>query len=109
LPKAAPQLNIPGDYEMAKSLLLPGKDEGGGAVVKNVNHRLYELLRKTGVGRMLCVNQEIRFVVLVPAESAVGDEIWFFRGTNYPYVLRRMEQEGYMVVAGACDYRCGRE
>jgi hypothetical protein len=66
-------------------------------------------LRKTGVGRRLCVNEAMGFVVLVPAESEVGDEIWFFRGTGYPYVLRKEEQEGYVVVGEACEYQCPRE
>jgi hypothetical protein len=104
LPQAAQQLNIPGDYRMAKSLLLPGEEESEGAVMKSVKYRLLELLRKTGTGRRLCVNEEWGLVVLVPAESVVGDEIWAFRGTDYQYVLREVEQGKYVVIGEACKY-----
>jgi hypothetical protein len=42
-------------------------------------------------------------VVLVPAEAKKGDEIWLFRGTSFPYVLRKVE-DGYVVVGEACEY-----
>jgi hypothetical protein len=107
LPQSALQLDVAGDYQMAKSLLLPGEEEGGGVAVKSVKHRLHELLRKVGVGRRLCttaLSENVGGMVLVPAESVEEDLIWNFRGTTYPYVLREVEEDKYVVVGEACEY-----
>jgi hypothetical protein len=107
LPKAAAQLKVPGDYRMAKSLLLPSEEEVSVVDVKGVKNRVLEHLRKNGVGRRLGVTRmgkDKGSVVLVPANSVVGDEIWLFRGTNFPYVLRRRSEGEYVVVGETCEY-----
>lgn len=108
LPKTAAQLKIPGDYKMAKALLLPDEEEmeREGVDIKGLTQRVREHLRKSGVGRKLCITKfgpDRGSVILVPAESENGDEIWLFRGTNFPYVLRRVEH-GYVVVGECCAY-----
>jgi hypothetical protein len=57
--------------------------------------------RRLGVTRM---GKDKGSVVLVPADSVVGDEIWLFRGTNFPYVLRRRSEGEYVVVGETCEY-----
>jgi hypothetical protein len=105
LPPTARPLNTQGNYRMAKSLLLP-KDEDESAVkLSDMPTRVREHLRKFGVGRRLCITKmghERGSVVLVPADAKVDDEIWFFRGTGFPYVLRKMRDEKYVVVGEAC-------
>ena len=107
LPKMDAQLKVPGDYLMAKSLLLPGDEEVVGLDVQGLKQRVHVQLRKYGVGRRLCVtkkgNKKV-CVVLVPAGSLVGDEIWVFRGTNYPFVLRKRKDGEYVVVGEACEH-----
>ena len=83
LPNTDAQLKVPGDYLMAKSLLLPGDEEVVGLDVQGLKQRVHVQLRKYGVGRRLCVTKKGNkkgCVVLVPAGSLVGDEIWVFRG-----------------------------
>jgi hypothetical protein len=63
-------------------------------------------LRKNGVGSILGIpkiGENKGSVVLVPAETRNGDEIWLFRGTSFHYVLRKVE-DGYIVVGEACEY-----
>jgi hypothetical protein len=107
LPRSASQVKILGDYKMAKSLLLPSEDEMVGiGDVKGLKTRVREHLRKNGVGRRLGITkmgESKGSVVLAPAEAKEGDEIWLFRGTSFPYVLRRVEN-GYVVVGEACEY-----
>ena len=74
--------------------------------VKSVKNRVFELLRKFGTGRRLCVDEDWVFVILVPAETVAGDEVWAFRGTDYRYVLRKAEEGKYMAVGEVCEYRC---
>jgi hypothetical protein len=82
---------------MAKSLLLPEDEDKTAVKVKGIRKRVHEYLRKSGVGRKICITEGS--VVLVPAESKVGDEIWLFRGTTFPYVLRKIKEGEYVVVA----------
>jgi len=107
LPRSANQVKTLGDYKMAKSLLLPSKEEMADiGDVKGLKTRVREQLRKNGVGRRLGVTkmgEDKGSVVLVPAEAKKGDEIWLFRGTSFPYVLRKVE-DGYVVVGEACEY-----
>jgi len=107
LPRSANQVKTLGDYKMAKSLLLPSEEEMAGiGDVKGLKTRVREQLRKNGVGRRLGVTkmgEDKGSVVLVPAEARKGDEIWLFRGTSFPYVLRKVE-DGYVVVGEACEY-----
>lgn len=111
LPSSATQVKILGDYKMAKSLLLPSEDEMVGiGDVKGLKTRVREHLRKNGVGRRLGITkmgENKGSVVLVPAEAREGDEIWLFRGTSFPYVLRKAEG-GYVVVGEACEYLSGK-
>jgi hypothetical protein len=106
LPQTASQVKVPGDYRMAKALLFPGEEEGRVVDVRDMKQRVREHLRKNGGGRRLCVTKQSEnkgSVVLVPAESRIGDSIWIFRGTSFPYVLRRVSQ-GFLVVGEACEY-----
>jgi hypothetical protein len=43
-------------------------------------------------------------VVLVPADTQAGDEIWAFRGTRMTYVLRKVGDQRYVVVGDVCEY-----
>jgi hypothetical protein len=107
LPKTATPLDIRGDYRMAESLLLPKDDSA--IKVKDMKKRVHEYLRKSGVGRRLCITkmgENKGSVVLVPADSKVGDEIWLFRGTSFPYVLRKVKDGKYVVVGEACKCLC---
>ena len=45
-------------------------------------------------------------MILVPAETVAGDEVWAFRGTDYRYILRKVEERKYMAVGEVCEYRC---
>lgn len=103
LMKTAARLEVPGDYLMAKSLLLPGDEEVVSLDVKGLKQRVHVQLMKYGVGRRLCITK-MGSVLLVPADSLVGDEIWVFRGTNYPFVLREEKKGKYVVVGEACEY-----
>ena len=81
--------------KMANSLLLP-KDEDDEAVKVSAYHKIHSYLRKYGVGRKLSITANSK-IGLVPAEAEVGDVVVGFRGTVFPYVLRKVGDECVVV------------
>jgi hypothetical protein len=87
--------------KMAKSLLLP-KDDEDESVKASPYHSIHSNLRRYGVGRRLCITENCK-IGLVPADAKIGDTVVGFRATFFPYVLRKVGGEGYVVVGEACE------
>jgi hypothetical protein len=94
-------LKIRGDFRMVQRLLLA--EDINSSSFGDLGQRIQAQLRKFGVGRCLSITR-LGTVVLVPADSRAGDEIWMFRGTRATYVLRRVGDRRYVVVGDACEY-----
>jgi hypothetical protein len=106
-----------------KNLLLPPEVDTSTPPFDN-RRKIIENLSKFGVGRRLCeircqrnmpnlfsfgastvthrTEEEIR-VGLVPSDTKLGDEIWDFRGSALPRVLRKIDNDKYVVVGEACQ------
>ena len=96
-------------YELVKSLLMEKQDvpEQSSPEFVKLKNRTLQALRKFAVGRRLCVTDigdDKGSVVLVPMDTKPGDQIWMFRGTRSPFVLRKIEKETYVAVGEACKY-----
>lgn len=96
-------------YELVKSLLLKREesevDSSPGFI--HLKNRTLQALRKFGVGRRLCATEmgpNTGRVVMVPMDAEPGDEIWLFRGTKSPYVLRKTDGDHRIVVGEARKY-----
>lgn len=91
------------NMRMVESLLWPKDDE---EIALNVNpyRKIHENLRRFGVGRKLCF-LESGSIGLVPAGARIGDECCIFRQTTFPYILRQLDENRYVVVGEACKLK----
>jgi Heterokaryon incompatibility protein (HET) len=107
LPRTAASVNTRGNYRLAKSMLLPKDEEESAVTIDGARNRIREHLRKSGIGRRLCITrlgEGKGSVALVPKDAEVDDEIWLFRGTSFPYVLRRTDEGKYVVIGETCEF-----
>ena len=63
--------------------------------------RLYECLKRYGIGRRLCLSDS-GVIGLVPAAAKVGDKLIILHGASFPYVLRSRGGDFYSLVGEAC-------
>jgi len=94
-------IRTPGNLRMVESLLLP-KDEDEEAVEVNPYQRIHQNLRKYGVGRKLAFMTN-GSIGLVPGDAKDGDEVYSFKNTAYPYVLRKVGKGEHVVVGESCE------
>lgn len=96
--------------QMAQSLLLPNIVN---SMFSNgdLPWRIRVQLRKSGVGRRLCITKPghaYGTVVRIPMDTKACDEISDFRGTRSIYVPRKLKGRGgggkYVVVGDVCKY-----
>jgi hypothetical protein len=86
---------------MVESILLPKADEETSIKVDG-KKKIHSNLRKFGIGRTICL-LEGGHIGLVPADAKIGDEICIFCRISFPYVLRNIGGDKYVLVGEACE------